>query len=54
MDWHRLETTEALQRLGVEPDRGLSGEEAARRLAEHGPNELLAAQGISPWTILLE
>jgi Ca2+-transporting ATPase len=54
VDWHRLETTEALQRLGVEPDHGLSGEEAARRLAEHGPNELLAAQGISPWTILLE
>lgn len=26
----------------------------ARRLAEHGPNELQAAHHISPWTILLE
>src|SRR5690606_4198516 len=27
--------------LGVDPGRGLTGSEAARRLAEHGPNELL-------------
>ena len=32
---------------------GLSSAEAARRLAEVGPNELKAAHRISPWAILL-
>jgi Ca2+-transporting ATPase len=31
----------------------LSNEEAARRLAAHGPNELEAAEVIAPWRILL-
>ncbi|MFD7072869.1 cation-translocating P-type ATPase [Nocardioides sp. NPDC059952] len=31
---------EVAERLGVDPARGLSTEEAARRLAEHGPNRL--------------
>jgi Ca2+-transporting ATPase len=31
----------------------LSGEEAARRLATHGPNELEAADVVAPWQILL-
>jgi P-type Ca2+ transporter type 2C len=30
--------------LGVEPERGLSGEEARRRLASHGPNRLAGAK----------
>jgi Ca2+-transporting ATPase len=33
--------------------RGLSGDEAERRLAERGPNELQASRRISPWAILL-
>ena len=52
--WHRLEVSEALERLETDPARGLSGDEAARRLAEHGPNELRAAPRISPWAILLD
>jgi len=51
--WHSLTAPEALERLGADPVRGLSEEEAARRLAEHGPNELKAARRTSPWTILL-
>jgi Ca2+-transporting ATPase len=35
------------------PSSGLSNEEAARRLAAHGPNELEAADVIAPWQILL-
>ena len=32
---------------------GLSASEAAKRLAEHGPNELREAAPISPWAIFL-
>jgi P-type Ca2+ transporter type 2C len=53
-DWHRLEIAEVLERLGTDPARGLSEEEAKRRLAEHGPNEIKAARRISPWSILLD
>src|SRR5690242_16300133 len=48
-----MEAAEVLARLGTDPVRGLSGDEAQRRLAERGPNELRAARRISPWTILL-
>jgi Ca2+-transporting ATPase len=39
--------------LETSPSSGLSNEEAARRLAAHGPNELEAADVIAPWQILL-
>jgi P-type Ca2+ transporter type 2C len=41
-------------RLGVDPARGLSGAEAAARLAEHGPNQLEAAEQVPAWRKLLE
>ena len=50
-NWHTLSTAEAIDRLQSTP-AGLIGTEAARRLAEHGPNELEAAHRISPWEIL--
>jgi magnesium-transporting ATPase (P-type) len=40
-------------RLGVDPARGLSSEEAAARLAEHGPNQLEAAERVPAWRKLL-
>ena len=52
-DWHRLTTDEALQ-AATTTSLGLSREEAARRLAEHGPNELAQAGLKSRWRILLE
>ena len=52
-EWHALGTEEALKNLGTDKN-GLSSEEAARRLAQNGPNELQAALHISPWTILFE
>ena len=52
-DPYRLEVSEVLAQLGVEARRGLSPEEAEKRLREHGPNELRAAQRISPWQTLL-
>jgi len=51
--WHAMSSEDVLARLGSTP-AGLSTAEAARRLAEHGPNELTAAHRISPWAVLLE
>jgi len=51
--WHALAVEAICAHLGCAPD-GLSEDEAARRLAEHGPNELEAAVRISPWSILAE
>ena len=50
--WHALAVSDTLDRLGT-TGGGLSSEEAARRLGEHGPNELVAAAGVSPWSLLL-
>ncbi|MEJ2698256.1 MAG: HAD-IC family P-type ATPase [Desulfuromonadales bacterium] len=50
--WHTLEVEEVFSRLQASP-QGLSEAEAARRLAEKGPNVLQAARKISPWEILL-
>ncbi len=52
--WHALEPGEVAERLGTSTARGLDGAEAARRLAEHGPNELQAAHRVAPWRLLLE
>ncbi len=52
--WHAMGAAEVEITLGTSLKVGLSGEEAARRLAEHGPNELTAAPGVSPWRLLLE
>ncbi len=38
--WYALSAEECLQKLEVEPTRGLSADEAGRRLEKYGPNEL--------------
>jgi magnesium-transporting ATPase (P-type) len=50
--WHGVGLDEVAQRLGTSLETGLSGDEAARRLAEFGPNELAAGEGTSPWSLL--
>ncbi|WP_373183001.1 cation-transporting P-type ATPase, partial [Halomonas campaniensis] len=45
--WHALGEEESLDRLESTRD-GLDGEEARRRLAEHGPNQLQQAEA-RPW-----
>jgi P-type Ca2+ transporter type 2C len=52
--WHSLELDDVAGRLGADPSAGLSGDEAARRLDESGPNELDTTQGTSPWQLLLD
>ena len=49
--WHTQPVETVLSRLSSSP-AGLSGAEAARRLAEHGPNEIGIAKGPSPWALL--
>uniref|UniRef100_C6E853 ATPase, P-type (Transporting), HAD superfamily, subfamily IC n=1 Tax=Geobacter sp. (strain M21) TaxID=443144 RepID=C6E853_GEOSM len=51
--WHVLEVEAVLAAVASTP-RGLSFEEARHRLAEHGPNELVAARRISPWSVFLQ
>ncbi len=53
-DWHRLAADEALQRLGADPARGLSREEASARLAQHGPNAVSARGGPPAWRRFLQ
>ncbi len=50
--WHALDAGVALERLGAEPERGLSTEEARARLARHGPNVLERVRG-PRWSTLV-
>ncbi|MBW2189027.1 MAG: cation-translocating P-type ATPase [Deltaproteobacteria bacterium] len=50
--WHRLPADTVLSHLSSSP-RGLTEVEAEHRLGLYGPNELEAADRVSPWTILL-
>jgi len=45
--WHAMTVGEVLAALDTDPVAGLSSEEAARRLAEHGPNTLGQEKGPS-------
>lgn len=40
ISWHSLSSEEVIQQLRTQHQTGLSSEEAARRLAEYGPNQL--------------
>jgi len=51
--WHTLPVEEVFSLLQSNP-AGLTSAEAARRLAQYGPNELQETRRISPWAILLE
>jgi Ca2+-transporting ATPase len=51
--WHNLSVSEAIESLnsGIQ---GLSKEEAERRLAQFGPNELAEKRKTPPWVLFLE
>lgn len=49
--WHALDGADVAGRLGVEPDRGLSDDEAGRRLARYGTNELPSEPPPSVWAV---
>jgi Ca2+-transporting ATPase len=54
MEWHLLTPERTLLELNAERQQGLSDTEAARRLAEYGPNELNERRGRSPLRMLWE
>ena len=51
--WHTLSVGDTFSRLTSGP-QGLAGAEAARRLAQYGPNELEVVHPFSPWKLLFE
>jgi Ca2+-transporting ATPase len=51
--WHVLSREGAVQELHVEPERGLTTEEAAARLAHHGPNKFTEAKAEPRWKAFL-
>jgi Ca2+-transporting ATPase len=53
-DWYKLESEDVVQRLATSPADGLTTEEAAARLEQYGPNELVEKGAKSPWLILLD
>ncbi len=52
--WHALEVGDAAGRLGVDLESGLADREAARRLAEHGRNELGEGRGRTRLSLLAD
>jgi len=52
-NWYNLKPDEVIAYLKSSPS-GLSQEEAQRRLAQFGPNELMEKEKVSPWAIFLE
>ena len=50
---HAAPLGEVAERLAADPARGLTGADAAARLAAHGPNELARGGGVSAARILL-
>jgi len=46
---YRLQTTDLIARLRSDAQRGLSGDEAHARLAEHGSNELATEKPVLAW-----
>jgi len=49
---HLLSAAEVVRGLNVDPDNGLSEEEARARVQIAGPNELAGGGGVSPLRIL--
>ncbi|HNX23434.1 MAG TPA: cation-translocating P-type ATPase [Spirochaetota bacterium] len=54
MKWHIIKIEDVLKHFNTSSDKGLSSEEAAKRLKSKGPNELIEKDGRSPFQILRE
>ena len=52
--WHTLTPQDTVHTLAGDADWGLAADEAARRLADSGPNELVERGSRSPWQLLWE
>ena len=52
LDWYRMTAGEAVERLDVDPEQGLSSNAVAKRLRQFGPNRITRARN-SSWIALL-
>jgi Ca2+-transporting ATPase len=52
--WHSQPVESVARKLATNPEAGLSAEEAARRLDQHGPNELRESPPTPLWKRILE
>jgi len=52
--WHTLTPGDVASRLGVDPERGLSSDEAARRLESQGRNELTSEPPRPRWLLFID
>ena len=52
-NWHEMKSTDVCAMLRTNPEAGLSGNEAQRRLAEYGSNEIKSQKKVSAFTIFL-
>jgi magnesium-transporting ATPase (P-type) len=50
-NWHSMEIDEVIKELGADPNKGLSSEEASRRAARYGRNELREGNSVSAYPI---
>jgi len=53
-DWHTLTSEETAHRLKTDTQTGLNSTDAAKRLAQFGPNALQEKRARSPWRMLLD
>ena len=51
--WHTMPAEDVIERLKTDPERGLTRDEAAGRLAEAGPNELRREEKAPPWRMFV-
>src|SRR5512139_1263852 len=51
--WYRLSTEQAAEQLSVDPNAGLSAEEAAHRMEQYGPNKLAEKAKEPGWKAFL-
>ena len=49
--WYAISPEDVAARLAVDTDQGLSVDEATRRLAEYGPNQLTTEPPPSIWVV---
>jgi Ca2+-transporting ATPase len=53
-NWYQLESDMVLEQLGTSMETGLTQAEAAQRLEQYGPNELVEKGKKSPWAIFFD
>jgi|WetSurMetagenome_2_1015567.scaffolds.fasta_scaffold12017_4 magnesium-transporting ATPase (P-type) len=52
--WHSQEKQHLISQLGVNPEKGLTIQEAAQRLAKYGRNSTVQQREIRFWSIFRE